>query len=1109
MTEKQLHVLKFFAHWIVVIVSMVFTVMLFYQLSSTFIGKIATVSFGIALELLKIYTLTTLKDPKSFKYKLFKNIGYFLVYVALAVASGLATLGFARVEIQGQSFYAEAQNIQIVSAQQDVQRYTIQINDITNQMISLPSDWITARQRYLTTISELEILRAEAMSKVALAPQLEAVSTDVFTLLGELPFINMDGETLLFYIFLALVILLEIAIAITTEYTVKEDKVKKKEEKEEEVPGFFEIAKTQPLPTIKPDKKISGCETCGMYKHCQSPKIDPVGSGKILIVFQPPTRKEDHGKPFTEGYQRYLYSVLADLQIKKEDCTLTHAIQCYQGEKVSPKAIEGCHYRLRERIRKLKPKMVIVCDGTSMKTLYHSVNSGRFSFANYGKFTGSIIPDQELQTIVVPIESPYEAYDALAYRRKMIAERDPSVKFNDEMWKDRRLKNVDRFRIIDRLIRKQLKRGLGSRFTELKHTAPNVTEDLDTALEYLRLFLDKDFAFDIETTGLKPYSAGHKIWTWGFSDGTNTYAFPHFEDKKFLRVLKQVLTSDFKKIGWNIKFEHNWIRHFLGFEVTNWHWDGMIAAHILDNRAGITSLKFQTYSELGIAGYDDGIDQFLKSGEKNGNAINRIEMAPLGDLLLYNGLDALYTFKIYEKQFPRINRDSILSEGYELFHEGQLALSDLEYTGIGIDIVQVEKNILQVEKKMMTADHKIRSAPELAQWDKYETFNPNSGPDKIHMFYDICRYPVLKRTDKGEPSTDSDTLSEWAELYENKLAEAIVEGNSYKKVLDSLKNIKSEATVGADGEYEVHPFFNLNTVSSYRSSSDSPNAQNIPVHNEQAAQLVLGCYMPRKGKVIVGADYTSIESFVSACYHNDKTFVKYLMEEGTDAHADTAEEIFKCKIDEVDPDFFKTMRRVGKNVNFSVLYGISVFKLIQNTWNSMLSLEHKEFLKSKGIEEMSQWGEHMTQWYNDYWTVKYEDLGKWRNDIWENYIQTGEAVSYTGFKAVSKSTKNFIGNMPSQSAAFHMLLRGMVEMRKALTKHGISAKMILQIHDSIKVECEEKDIEIVKDLIEECFINLNKKRYLWMTMPLKMKGEVYRKNLSVEEEHFALGEMVA
>ena len=1120
MTRKQLHILKGVAHWIAIVVSITFTILLFAQLAFSPLGKIATIAFGLTLELFKLYVLTTIKDPKKERFKLFKNIGLFSVYLSLALASGIATLGFAVMEIEGQSFGAESANLVLVQARQDIERITGEINNISQQFQELPPDWITARQRYLTTIETLTERRAELVAIVATSPTLETVSTDVFTLLGNLPFINMDGETLLFYIFLVLVFLLEIVIGITSDFHDKKDNSsidvlqsntednssvdELKEEKEDEVGGFFNMAKTGSLPKVKPDKKIAGCESCGMYKLCHSPKIEPVGKGKILVVFQPPTRHEDHSKkPFNEPYQKYLYSVLAGMGITQEQVTLTHSVQCHQGEKVNPKAVEGCHYRLRSTINTLKPKMIIVCDSVSMRTLYHTSNSGRFSFANYNKFTGSIIPDQEMKTIVVPIESPYDAYDNLTFRRKKILERDEKARFASNLWEDSRLKKVDKFRIADRIIKNQIRRGLSTPYYELKSSPVECIYNVETAIETLRYFLGKEvFSFDIETTGLKPYAKGHRIHTWGMSDGERTVAFPHFDDKRFLRVLRQLLTNDSKKIGWNIKYEENWIRHLLGYTVKNWHWDGMIAAHILDNRSGITSLKFQTFSQLGVVGYDGATDQFLKADGSNG--INNIHLAPMDDLLKYNGLDALYTYKIFERQFPKINKDQILSEGYELFHEGQIALADMEYNGIAIDLTQVEKNLLQIEKKMMSLEAKVRSAPELKIWDKYDSFNPNSNHDKVHMFYDLMKYPILKRTDKGEPSTDSDTLDEWAELYDNQLAKSISELSTYKKMHDSLKSIKVEATLGANGEWEVHPFFNLNTVSSYRSSSDSPNAQNIPVHNEEAAQMVLGAYKPRKGKVIVGADYTSIESFVGACYHHDQTFEMYLMQEGTDAHADTAEELFLCKKPDIDPEFFKSMRRVGKNVNFSVMYGISLFKLISNTWNSMLSLEQKDFLVTKGIADIKDWGDHLTQWYNDYWTVKYSELGQWRNDLWENYLQTGEVVSYTGFKAVGKLSKNFVGNMPVQSAAFHMLLRGIVEAKKQLTKLGIHAKMILEIHDSVKFECDESEVEAVKGVLQKCFIDMNKERYTWMNMPMRMKGEIYRKNLANEEEPFEL-----
>jgi len=1093
--DKSLEILRRISHNTLVLVSIIMTVTLFYQISSDTIGRWVYVAFGVGLEFLKLYLLVDSKKKIIYK-KIVSGGAIFFVYILLALLSAVASLGYAVNSLENQSFFSVYSNISQDTILSDIQSIDTEIANKIRMQSELPGTWITASQRLGEDIEALRARRIELIGLLELEDDRVLETRDTFTLIGEV--FSIDGRMVLLWILTFLILVLELAIMITSEYNggKKEEDVKQ---------GFFEVEKEKPLPRVKKEPRMGGCESCGMYKLCKNPKIEPKGKGNIMVVFGSPEKQEDRpGKEFMVMHQRYLYAVLESLGVNKNRVTVTHAIQCYQSQ-VNPKAIEGCHYRLKKRIMEEEPRMVIVCDGLAMRTLYNDVNSGRFSFAKYDKFTGQVIPDQRLKTLVVPIEPPKWAIEALEYRKETILKYKPESTFESELYTDKQLTKNDKFRIFDRFIRTQLRTALKSTW---KKTTGKVqtTEDVNEAIKILKYFGGlKECAFDIETTGIKPYETGHEIVTWGFSDYKNAYAFPHFNNKEFLDTLKDVLIGDVGKVGWNIAFEQNWIRELLGYEIKNWVWDGMLASHIIDNRDGITSLKFQAFGLLGIGDYDSDTGVFLKSADsKNQNSINNIKMAPMARLLYYNALDALYTYQIYEIQKKKL--DHHIKKGYELFHNGTLSLADMTFHGIRVDMVQLEKNLRIVETKHMEARAEVYKAKEFSKWPAYRNFNVNSPKDLIELFYEILEFPVLVRTDKGEPSTDKNVLRDFYEISGCEIAGKILAYSSFNKIRDSLLGIKREATKDETGEYAIHAHFALNFVSSYRSSSQAPNLQNLAVHDEVSSEMVLGILKPRKDKVIVGADYTSIESFVAACYHHDPTFVKYLMEEGTDAHADTAEDLFLCKKDEVEPDFFKTLRRVGKNANFSILYGVSAGKLASNTWNSMLSREHKDFLKTKGISTFEEWKSHTDAFYKDYWEVKYKDLNDWRNDVWETYIRTGIVNSYTGFKAVNRLTKNFAGNMPSQSAAFHLLLQSINDMKKAMEAKNLEAYFISEIHDSVKIECPEHEVPIVKNMLRRYFILERKKANPWMTLPLKMKGEIYRENLAVEEGEFELTE---
>jgi len=165
-------------------------------------------------------------------------------------------------------------------------------------------------------------------------------------------------------------------------------------------------------------------------------------------------------------------------------------------------------------------------------------------------------------------------------------------------------------------------------------------------------------AFDYETTGLKPHAEGHKIISASIcAEPDQAYSFlMPYKSKSCMRLWKEILQTDrFGKMAHNLKFETTWSNVVLDCAVNNWKWDSMQAAHILNNREGITSLKFQVYVNFGIGDYGSEVHPYLESGDKNANAFNKIEELISTDtgkqkLLLYGGLDSLYEYKLAIKQ---------------------------------------------------------------------------------------------------------------------------------------------------------------------------------------------------------------------------------------------------------------------------------------------------------------------------------------------------------------------------------------------------------------------------------------------------------------------------
>jgi hypothetical protein len=166
-----------------------------------------------------------------------------------------------------------------------------------------------------------------------------------------------------------------------------------------------------------------------------------------------------------------------------------------------------------------------------------------------------------------------------------------------------------------------------------------------------------EIAFDYETDRLKPDHPDAQIVCCSVASpemsGEGVLAFAYPWHGKAVAATKRLLTNpDIKKIGYNCKFESRWTQAKLGCKVRGWVHDGMIAAHALDSRSGVTSLKFQAFARLGVEDWSETVKPYLRAD--GGNAPNRVwdfvRTYGMHALLTYCGLDSLYEYRVGELQ---------------------------------------------------------------------------------------------------------------------------------------------------------------------------------------------------------------------------------------------------------------------------------------------------------------------------------------------------------------------------------------------------------------------------------------------------------------------------
>ena len=414
--------------------------------------------------------------------------------------------------------------------------------------------------------------------------------------------------------------------------------------------GFFNQSELQ-----RPASRmmsVPGCGLCGLHKVCHSPKMKPTGDGEkgILFIAEAPGEKEDaRGEQLVGKVGQLHRKTIRRMGIDLDkDCRKINAINCRPPDNKTPttEQINACRPNILKEIQRFKPKIIIPMGSVAVESLLgHRWKHGKTG--GITRWNGFVIPDRELGCWVCPTFHP------------SFVIRSEGNKAVEKIYKD----------------------DLETAFWTLKNKPFPVFEDeskhitclfeIKDIKRYLLSLIKKPptiLCLDYETTGLKPHVKGHQIVSMAFStDGKTATAFPY--DKRIRSLIIQVLTHPkINKIAANLKFEELWSNVIIGCGVSKWIWDTMIVAHLLDNRSYTTGLKFQTYVRYGLIDYDSHIAPLLRGVDDHANAFNQIHKIPLKDLLIYNGFDALFEYRLAMDQMREM---SILDPPYYFSTKGE------------------------------------------------------------------------------------------------------------------------------------------------------------------------------------------------------------------------------------------------------------------------------------------------------------------------------------------------------------------------------------------------------------------------------------------------------
>jgi len=394
--------------------------------------------------------------------------------------------------------------------------------------------------------------------------------------------------------------------------------------------GFFkpsEIRSSRPGGDIAPK-----CGACGLYKTCKSPKIKPWGSGrlKVLIVGEAPGETEDEeGKPFVGASGEFLRDAVREAGGTFSDLLITNSVICRPpGNKIpqNGKEVGYCRPNLLRVLETFKPRVVIPLGRHALDSVLR--DDWKSDLGNLERWVGRKIPLEKFW--VCPTWHP----------SFLLRETNPSAKSlrnRTFVWHLKAAFEIGHF---------------PPRVPNFKSLIELLTDDGEI-VRALRAFDESGglVAFDYEGNCLKPEYPKSKLYSCAVSDGKRTVAFP-WRGRAPDAVSIFLRSRKTGKIASNLKFEERWTLRKLGHGVANWAWDTMLAAHALDNRAAVCSLKFQAFVQLGVPTYNEHIEPYFHSGEHS--HYNRIAEIEPGELLLYNGMDALLEWILAEKQMVEL-----------------------------------------------------------------------------------------------------------------------------------------------------------------------------------------------------------------------------------------------------------------------------------------------------------------------------------------------------------------------------------------------------------------------------------------------------------------------
>ena len=510
------------------------------------------------------------------------------------------------------------------------------------------------------------------------------------------------------------------------------------------------------------------------------------------------------------------------------------------------------------------------------------------------------------------------------------------------------------------------------------------------------------------------------------------------EDTQKISCLKEIFEAiQIKKYGYHLSEDYCLLKE-MGISMEGLYFDAEIAAYDLNPSNGrypleelasqYLNLDVQQYlAGLGVQNSENTQMNLFQTQDENEES-QKYEKA----ILVY------VIYQLQEVMLKKLQENTSM----ELFENIEMplvkVLASMQYEGIYVD-----------KQELIAYGNKLKEEIENLKQTIYELcgeeFNINSTQQLGTILFEKLKLPVYKKTKTGY-STDVDILEKLKS--EHPVIEKILEYRGLVKLnstyIEGLLPYINEKT------NKIHSYFHQTITATGRISSTEPNLQNIPTRQEQGKQI-RKAFKPTKGNIFIDADYSQIELRILAHISKDK-HMQQAFKQDEDIHKQVASKVFDVPLEMVS----KEQRTAAKAVNFGIVYGISGF----------------------GLAEQLKIGRKKAEAYIEQYLEKYKGVKEFMDSIVEVAKQQGyvETLFHRRRYIPELSSNNYMVrqfgsraamNTPIQGTAADIMKIAMIKVYENLEKANLQAKIILQVHDELLIECKKEEKEQVKQILKQ------------------------------------------